>query len=139
MPGRPASDRDRERFPEVAARIGEDPARYLDRPLLEPDREGSDPSFVIVVRIRGIDYLDVIGSWIGVERALERGPRDEVLGWLHQRAESLEAHGERGDRPVGPRRPALPKEVRWTNDRGSSASAKLQQMRTARADGGDEG
>lgn len=84
--GRRASQRDRERFPEVAAEIDEDPARFLDA-------DGIDRT--MHSRIQGIDFLEVADAWIQVEAALERGPRKQVIAKLNQRKAWLEEHGER--------------------------------------------
>ena len=88
----------REQFPQIAQEIGEDPARFLDAPLLEPDREGASPFLLAQARIHGIDRFDVLQAWITVEVALERGPRKQVIGLLNQRKSELDELGERPDR-----------------------------------------
>jgi len=94
---RPAASTDRQDFPRLREDIGEDPARFLDRPLLEYGfQTGAAP--LVKARIAGIDYLDVIRAWIAVERRLDRGPRDNVIRWLERREETLQAKGERDDR-----------------------------------------
>jgi hypothetical protein len=87
--GRRASQRDRERFPDVWAEINEDPARWLDR---EPLGKTAD------ARIDGIDFLDVVDYWVRGETELDRGPLREVIAKLNQRKAWLQEHGERSDR-----------------------------------------
>ncbi|SFR92584.1 hypothetical protein SAMN05216559_1104 [Halomicrobium zhouii] len=61
--------RDCERFPELREHLGEDPARWLDWPILvERDRER-----LVRTRIESIDRIEVIRAWKAVERALGRG------------------------------------------------------------------
>ena len=88
----------REQFPEIAQGIGEDPARFLDAPLLEPDREGASPFLLAQARLRGIERFNVLQLWIDVEVALERGPRKQVIALLNQRKRELDELGERPDR-----------------------------------------
>lgn len=90
--------RDREVYPHVTERIGEDPARFLDRDL------APDGLRFIAARINGIDRLAVIGGWQGVEEHLLRTPqrgRDAIKSRLHRRARELEDHGERDDHLEG--------------------------------------
>jgi hypothetical protein len=49
---------DRDRFPSIREDHGEDPARFLDRPLF------------IRARIRGIDTIALVRAWMAVERRL---------------------------------------------------------------------
>jgi len=121
-----AASGDRERFPEVAEVIGEDPARWLDRDLFDhgvtrhrwiegdpypeyaprPDEDVSAPGQMIRDRIQGIDDLSVIARWLEVEHALGRGPRDRVVELLEARAAELKEIGERPERlQYGPREP----------------------------------
>lgn len=93
---------DREVFPHVEDAVGEDPARFLDRELL--DRSGpidaTGPLLVLSSRINGIDRLEVIGAWQGVEERLLRTPdrgRSRVKRLTYARAEYLEEHGTRED------------------------------------------
>ena len=79
-----APDDDRARFPDLEADVGEDPARVLD---------GADKALVLA-RIRGIDYLDVLDAWLAVERRLFDG-RSAVIEALESRREELEVDGER--------------------------------------------
>lgn len=83
--------RERRQFPDLREDIGEDPAYYLDAPIIRRGR-------MMRARIRGIDFFDVLSAWKAVERRLDRGPRDRVIGWLNEREAYLEEHGERPDR-----------------------------------------
>lgn len=118
---------ERERFPEIEAAIGEDPARFLDTTLVDDRRE------LVVARIRGIDGLDVVDAWIQVEQALDRD-RESVRELLERRRDWLLEHGDRKERLDGERSPAAPKEVVWIDedgepyDRSTSASSKIAQM-----------
>lgn len=76
----------REEYPEIEERIGEDPARFLDKPLL---RGESSPLQLAFARIRGIQDPEVLSTWADVERDLERGPRDRVVNAIKQRAAEL--------------------------------------------------
>jgi len=176
--GTPGGSGSRERFPEALESIGEDPARWLDRDLFdhgiarledrdEPDFESgaqrivrdsdvSSPGTMIRDRIQGIDRLGVAGSWIRVERELERTPedgRDVVIQMLRDRIAELEANGERDlpglsekelrERGVERFEAVAPKEdivyrgpdgEPTGRGEGSTASQKLAAM----ADGGEE-
>lgn len=152
---KPASRGDRERFPDVEERIGEDPARVLDRPLIKPTRSKTSSPFALAeARIRGIDRLGVLNGYLQVERSLDRGPRDQVVELLEQRRDLLLELGDRDDRDVGPRDPAPEKDVVIIDEDGNpepyekarkgTASAKVQSVRDGfetnrqvRADGGD--
>lgn len=92
-----ADDPDRERFPEIERRIGEDPARWLDRDLVErgPSHTTRTNRELVLARIRGIDYLGVANAWIQVERELDRGPRDRVIETLEERRDFLIEYGDR--------------------------------------------
>ena len=94
----PAETDDRERFHSIQAEIGEDPARWLDRPLFGGPQGTSEPGIMIRARVRGIDDLLVIRYWLEVEHQLERGPRDRVIQMLRDRAAELQAIGERDGR-----------------------------------------
>lgn len=91
---KPAIRSSRETFPKLRERIGEDPARYLDRDILGSSR-GIGESDLFASRLRGIDRLEVINAWIAVERRLDRGPRAHILDRLEDRKETIEAEGER--------------------------------------------
>jgi len=97
MNGKPASQSDRDTFPNLRDDLGEDPARFLDRPLVDPSGVGSSPFELARARIRGIDKLAVINAWIAVEKQIDRGPRDRVLDLLQERMTELEANGGRPD------------------------------------------
>ena len=135
----------RERYPEIEADIGEDPARFLDY-----DFEANDGMrTTALARIRGIDRIATVRAWIGVERALDRPTREHIIEALQEREATLEEIGERPDRlEYGPHPPpsyyqddseeATVSEDREGDDEEESLSAhqKLQQMR-ARTDGGE--
>jgi len=108
---------ERERFPEVAEEIGEDPARWLDHDMLKQTlvRQEVDPNSefgqmrlvedndknstfgkMFRARVRGIDKLFVIRKWLEVEHELDRGPRHkQVIEPLKERAQDLKENGER--------------------------------------------
>ena len=117
MSQRPAAGRnDRPEWRQsLEEQIGEDPGRFLDYPLLSNDANTS-PLLLARARIRGIDHINVVNAWIAAERRLDRGPRAKVLEWLEDRKEALEAHGERGDRADGERKPVPEKEWHWIRD-----------------------
>lgn len=73
---RTASDEDRPRYPAIAKRIGEDPARYL-----------IDPNETTYVVIRGITDETRLECWFAVEEGL--GPRKDVLAALNERREAI--------------------------------------------------
>lgn len=90
---------EREVYPHIEERIGEDPARWLDREL-----DGPGPLRYIESRIAGIDRLAVIKAWRDVEDHLLRTPeegRPAVTERLDRRARELEEHGEREDHLEG--------------------------------------
>jgi hypothetical protein len=96
----PGSTSTRESFPEIAAAIGEDPARYLDRDFVAdpPDPGGMHSREWLWVRIQGIDDLGVIARWQAVERQLDRSPdegREPIMQLLRKRAKQLQKGGER--------------------------------------------
>ncbi|QLG63182.1 hypothetical protein [Halorarum salinum] len=92
------SDRFTESFPGLREEIGEDPARFLDVPLLG-FRNASTPFGLARARIRGIDEIATANAWLAVERALGRGdddgPREQVVDLLEARIDDLEGEGER--------------------------------------------
>jgi len=90
-----------QQFPHIVERIGENPARFLDRDVLGSTPSGeSKPSLMLEARIRGIDYQLVVDAYIYVELNLDREecPRSGVLSMLKRRKEWLREHG---DRPRG--------------------------------------
>ncbi|WP_340099465.1 hypothetical protein [Salinibaculum salinum] len=90
---------DRARYQKINDEIGEDPAQWLDKPLFKsPERNSTSAGWAIQHRIKSIDSFAVLGAWKGVERNLERGPRDRVMKMLNERAQELEDIGERPDR-----------------------------------------
>jgi hypothetical protein len=90
--------RDRVEFPRLRDRLGEDPARFLDRHLVG-DR---DAQRMVRDRIKGIDSLAVLSAWRAVEKKLadhhDREPRQGVLNLLDERGIWLDEHGDREDR-----------------------------------------
>ena len=90
--------RSRERFDEYREEFAEDPARFLDVPLLEPDQDGSSSFLLAKARIEVLDDLALLDAWIDVELRLERGPRQEVIALLNQRKVILTGIGEREER-----------------------------------------
>jgi hypothetical protein len=101
-------DADRERFPGLRDDLGEDPARFLDRPLFDGDEHTASPGAIMRARIRGIDYLATLRAWKAVERNLDRGPRDRVIEMLEDREQWLLEHGDRDER--------LPDEIERRDD-----------------------
>ena len=73
---RSASDDDRPRYPAIAKRIGEDPARYL-----------ADPNETTYAVIRGITDETRLDCWFAVEEDL--GPREDVLAALNDRRKAI--------------------------------------------------
>lgn len=78
--------RDYAEFPRLVDDIGENPAKFLDRPDAIP---------FAVPLIRGIHTLERANAWLAVERRIDRGPRDRLVAALENRITDLEAHGER--------------------------------------------
>ncbi len=135
--------RSREEFPEVAEEIGEDPARFLDYPLLASSARGSSPFQLAKARIQGIEYKDVVARWLYVERRLERGPRERVLELLKSQMAHLEEHGERDDQPrADPSEvPSTKTHARFLDENGNErdrTSSAASKMATLRADGGEQ-
>jgi hypothetical protein len=91
---RSSADPSHETFPEVAAAIGEDPARFLDCSISPPDQGRSSPMLTAKARIRGIESLDVVDGWMEVETSLDRGPRKKVVAMLNQRRAQLRDEGD---------------------------------------------
>lgn len=78
--------------------IGEDPARFLDQPILD-NSAGQSPLLLARARIQGIDSWDVLTAWAAVERhPATRGPREKVMFWLQERKRDLEEIGDRDER-----------------------------------------
>lgn len=130
----------RERYPDVAAEIGEDPARWLDHKLIDDQ----DARRMARVRLKSIDKIDVARKWIEVERQLERGPRKKIIAWLNQRIKTLEQIGERPDR-LEERDGRVVPETTWTLngeswenvDRGVGLSTGERAFAVA-TDGGED-
>ncbi|WP_284007849.1 hypothetical protein [Haloarcula pelagica] len=110
-----AGDRDeRLRCPTTRERIGEDPARWLDRELITD----ADRRRIVLTLIDGMDSIERVRAWKACERRLANPqaddnprnpleePRAKIIHRLEQREAWLELHGERPERlPEGPRRP----------------------------------
>ncbi|WP_254823101.1 MULTISPECIES: hypothetical protein [Haloglomus] len=86
----------------IAAEIGEDPGRWLDRDLVEraPGHTDRTMQRAVHARIQGIRSREVIDAWQTVEVRLERGPRQQVMAWLNQRDQQLKAREEPSQRAV---------------------------------------
>lgn len=82
---------------DIAARIGEDPGRWLDRPLTEaaPDHTDRTMRRCAHARIQGIRSREVVRAWLEVETSLARDacPRQAVVRWLNQRDAALKDGG----------------------------------------------
>ncbi|MFC7134363.1 MULTISPECIES: hypothetical protein [Salinibaculum] len=88
-----------ERSAELREKIGEDPARFLDRPLFDSGSQyNTEPGWFIQKRIEGIDSKRVINFWLQIEHQLDRGPREKIVEMLERRASRLDEIGERPDR-----------------------------------------
>ncbi len=146
----PASRHDRSRpydVENVREAIGEDPGRFLDRPLFDGDQHTSSPGTFVRARIRGITRLDVVRAWIAVERQLDRGPRQRVIEMLEDREATIEAReeSEPGRREIHHDREANwyalvdGERIPWEEYRETRISnvQTLVNHRRARADGGD--
>lgn len=79
----------REQFPQVAARIGEDPARFLDIEL-SSSGIGTGPFALAAARIRGLETVATVDAWLHVETELDQGPRKPVIKRLNQRKRQLQ-------------------------------------------------
>jgi len=95
--------RDRERFPGLRERLGEDPARWLDAEILGTGTKHIDGrSRMVRTRIESIDRIEVVRAWKAVERRLGRsddgGPRSGIIQALDEREGVLEEIGERPER-----------------------------------------
>lgn len=138
----PADTSDRARPYDVEAMretIGEDPGRFLDRPLVDGAQHTSSPAMFIRARIRGIDRIDVVRAWIAVERRLDRGPREHIIELLEAREVRLEAIGERPARLAATRSDRDVPETQWSHngepwDAGDRCVASVPAVAT---DGGE--
>jgi hypothetical protein len=76
----------------IAADIGADPGRWLDRELVESGPRHTDQTLkrAVHARIKGMRSLAVVEAWLTVETRLERGPRQEIVAWLNRRKAALE-------------------------------------------------
>jgi hypothetical protein len=90
------SGSDRKEFPDIESEIGEDPARFLDRPLAPDYHTDGDttPMALAKARIRGIRKASVAARWLEVEHHLDRGPRESIVERLEQKARELNEHGD---------------------------------------------
>lgn len=86
---KPAETTVRERFPDLEKIIGEDPARWLDRDLID------DPTARELVRSRidALEDVNVCNVWVAAEKRLSRETRNGVLEWIDERREELAAEG----------------------------------------------
>jgi hypothetical protein len=90
---------------DIAADIGEDPGRWLDRDLVERGPGHTDRTMqrAVHARIQGIRSREVLDGWQSVEVRLDRGPRQQVMAWLNQRDQELkerDAPAQRATRPT---------------------------------------
>jgi hypothetical protein len=80
-------------FGEIEARLGYNPARYLDQPAQSKIGDTS-PLATTEALIRGMDDVDTVRAWLTVEvelgRGTDGGPRQAVITWLNQRQAQLE-------------------------------------------------
>jgi hypothetical protein len=80
-------------FGEIEARLGYNPARYLDQPSRSKIGDTS-PLATAQALIRGMDDVDTVRAWLTVEvelgRGTDGGPRQAVITWLNQRQAQLE-------------------------------------------------
>jgi hypothetical protein len=123
--------------PGLKADIGEDPERFLDRPISIDDQWP-------IARIKGIDSLRVCRIWQRIEQDPDRAagePRDQVMRLLEQREQFLQENGDRADRTAGEThdRELEPAVVTINgepaDDRRQSAKQRLAELR---ADDGSE-
>jgi len=117
--------RDRVDFPKLQQRLGEDPAKFLDRDLVG-DRNAQR---MVRDRISGIDSLEVLSVWRAVERKLathhDREPRQGVIDALDERGLWLEEHGDRDERATRiDRGPALESCVVFLDEDGNERSSR---------------
>jgi len=101
QPSAEADDRPQWRR-DIAARIGgEDPGRWLDRPLTEAAPGHTDWTMrrAVNARIQGIRSREVVRAWLEVETSLDRDacPRQAVIRWLNQRDAALKDRGGRDE------------------------------------------
>jgi len=93
----PADQSSRATYPEHKDRHGEDPARWLDRPL--PEIPDQDEVVMAYDRIASIDSIGVVNAWRQVERDLGRGgddgAREHVMRRLDECLQELIQFGER--------------------------------------------
>ena len=121
-----AGDRDeRLRCPRTRERIGEDPARWLDRELITD----ADRREIVLTLIDSMDSIERVRAWRACELRLANPqdddtprnpleePRPRIMQRLDQREEWLELHGERPDRlePREHNRDLPPVETEWVD------------------------
>lgn len=84
---KPADTTIRQEYPAIAAKVGgEDPARWLDRSLV--DNESARE--VTRTLIETLPDRRHVALWLQVEHDLDRGPRSKVVEWLHDRRDELD-------------------------------------------------
>jgi hypothetical protein len=79
----------------IAARIGEDPGRWLDRELVERGPSHTDRTLkrAVHARIKGMREVAVVAAWREVEQRIDRGPREQIVAWLDAKAAALGGEG----------------------------------------------
>jgi hypothetical protein len=86
----------------IAAEIGEDPGRWLDRDLVERGPNHTDRTMQRAVhgRIQGIRSREVLDAWQTVEVRLgrEECPRQRIMAWLNQRDQVLKERDDPAQR-----------------------------------------
>jgi hypothetical protein len=90
----------------IAGDLGEDPARWLDRDLVERGPAHTDRTMqrAVHARIQGIRTREIIDAWQTVEVRLDREacPRQRVMAWLNQRDQELKERDEPTQRATSP-------------------------------------
>lgn len=138
----------RKRFPEIEARVGYDPVKYLDANL-DIDEDDEFATATPIALIKGLDSLQEVQDWLTIELELDRGPREPIIAALNERKHFLEEHGdapttypvESDDDPERFRRHDRSptdaecyivrngERIPYEEARGGSATAKLAQRR----------
>lgn len=92
-----AADGERQEFPGIAERIGHDPAKFLDRDLVErgPNHTWQTSKHLVLALIKGLPTIGKVNGWLKVEKQLDRGPREPIVELLETRLDYLIEHGER--------------------------------------------
>ena len=139
-------------YPELTAKAGENPCRFLDRDL-PPLTNGSGKHIKThafpVSRIDGIDSLDVCDAWIEAEIELARDDgreaRSPVIARLNKRKQQLRQHGERQYTDMnraervrkGEKSDTEKGDVNWVDREDGARNASFRRSRTSlTTDGG---